>query len=146
MTISNSDILVLDTSVVVDVARNNRSGQAILETYSLKSRVDRPLISVITTGEMLGIAKSQSWTSDKTKVLHELLSEFVKLELTPEVVEAYSDLVALCRQKNHTMGQQNDMWIAATAKVTGAVLLTADSGFNWLNPQFIRVEYIQRAS
>ena len=146
MTISNSDILVLDTSVVVDVARNNRSGQAILETYSLKSRIDRPLISVITTGEMLGIAKSQSWTSDKTKVLHELLSEFVKLELTPEVVEAYSDLVALCRQKNHTMGQQNDMWIAATAKVTGAVLLTGDSGFNWLNPQFIRVEYIERVS
>lgn len=146
MTISTSDILVLDTSVVVDVARNNRSGQAILETYSLKSRADRPLISVITTGEMLGIAKSQSWTSDKTKVLHELLSEFVTLELTPEVVEAYSDLVALCRQKNHTMGQQNDMWIAATAKVTGAVLLTGDSGFNWLNPQFIRVEYIPRAS
>jgi tRNA(fMet)-specific endonuclease VapC len=146
VTILNSDILVLDTSVVVDVARNNRSGQAILETYSLKSRIDRPLISVITTGEMLGIAKSQSWTSDKTKVLHELLSEFVKLELTPEVVEAYSDLVALCRQKNHTMGQQNDMWIAATAKVTGAVLLTGDSGFSWLNPQFIRVEYIERVS
>ncbi len=146
MTISASDILVLDTSVVVDVARNNRSGQAILETYSLKSRADRPLISVITTGEMLGIAKSQSWTSDKAKVLHELLSEFVKLELTPEVVEAYSDLVALCRQQNHTMGQQNDMWIASTAKVTGAVLLTGDAGFNWLNPHFIRVEYIPRAS
>ena len=146
MTISPTDILVLDTSVVVDVARNNRSGQAILETYSLKNRADRPLISVITTGEMLGIAKAQAWSSDKTKVLHELLSEFVKLELTPEVIEAYSDLVALCRQQNHTMGQQNDMWIAATAKVTGAVLLTGDSGFNWLNPQFIRVEYIPRAS
>lgn len=144
--ISDSDILVLDTSVVVDVARNNRSGQAILETYSLKNRADRPLISVITTGEMLGIAKLQAWNADKTKVLNELLSEFVKLEITPEVVEAYADLVALCRIQNHTMGQQNDMWIAATAKVTGAVLLTGDSGFNWLNRQFIRVEYIPRAA
>ena len=144
--ISDSDILVLDTSVVVDVARNNRSGQAVLETYSLKNRADRPLISVITTGEMLGIAKSQAWNADKTKVLNELLSEFVKLEITPEVVDAYADLMALCRTQNHTMGQQNDMWIAATAKVTGAVLLTGDSGFNWLNPQFIRVEYIPRAT
>lgn len=127
MTISPTDILIPDTSVVVDVARNNRSGQAILETYSLRNRADRPLISVITTGEMLGIAKAQAWSSDKTRVLHELLSEFVKLELTPEVIEAYAELVALCRQKNHTMGQQNDMWIAATAKVTGAVLLTGDS-------------------
>lgn len=127
MTISPTDILILDTSVVVDVARNNRSGHAILETYSLRNRADRPLISIITTGEMLGIAKAQAWSSDKTRVLHELLSEFVKLELTPEVIEAYADLVALCRQQNHTMGQQNDMWIAATAKVTGAVLLTGDS-------------------
>lgn len=146
MSISPADILVLDTSVVVDIARNNRSGQAILETYSLRSRTDRPLISVITTGEMLGIAKAQEWSSDQTEVLHGLLSEFVKLELTPEVIEAYADLVALCRRQNHTMGQQNDMWIAATAKVTGAVLLTGDSGFSWLNPQFIRVEYISRAS
>jgi len=146
VTISESDILVLDTSVVVDVARNNRSGQAILENYSLKNRADRPLISVITTGEILGIAKSQSWTPDRTKALHELLAEFVKLELTSEVVEAYSDLVAYCRQQKHTMGQQNDMWIAATAKVTGAILLTGDAGFNWLNPEFIRVEYIPRAS
>lgn len=146
MTVSPTDILMLDTSIVVDVARNNRSGQTILETYSLKNRADRPLISVVTTGEILGIAKVQAWSSDKTRVLQELLSEFVNLELTPEVIEAYSDLVALCRHQKHTMGQQNDMWIAATAKVTGAVLLTGDSGFNWLNPQFIRVEYIPRES
>jgi predicted nucleic acid-binding protein len=44
------------------------------------------------------------------------------------------------------MGQQNDMWIAATAKVTGAVLLTGDAGFQWLNPQFIREEYIPRGA
>ena len=50
MSISPADILVLDTSVVVDIARNNRSGQAILEPYSLRSRTDRPLISVITKG------------------------------------------------------------------------------------------------
>jgi len=146
VTISASDVLVLDTSVVVDIARNNRSGQAILEAYSLKLRADRPLISVITTGEMLGIAKSQAWTIDQTKILKELLSEFVILDLTAEVVEAYSDLVALCRKQNHTMGQQNDMWIAATAKATGAILLTGDSGFSWLNPHFIRVEYIPRSA
>lgn len=141
-----SDILLLDTSVVVDLARNNRSGKAILRTYSLTNRTDRPLISIITIGEMLGLAKSLAWTADQTRVLHELLSEFVTLEITPEVVEAYADLVALSRTRNRTMGQQNDMWIAATAKVTGAVLLTGDAGFQWLNPQFIRVEYIPRGA
>ena len=90
------------------------------------------------------MAKSKPWTAEQTKILHELLAEFVRLELTPEVVEAYADLLALCRQQNHTMGQQNDMWIAATTRVTGAVLLTGDKDFNWLNPQFIKVEYIPR--
>lgn len=146
MTISDSDILLLDTSVVVDIARNNRSGKAILETYSLMNRTDRPTISIITIGEMLGIAKAQSWNAEKTKVLNELFSELVKLDVTSEVVDAYADLVFLCRSQGHTMGQQNDMWIAATAKVIGGVLLTGDSDFNWLNPQFIRVEYIPRTT
>lgn len=141
----DSDRLLLDTSVVVDIARNNKSGKAILETYSLRERVDRALISVITSGEMLGIAKRQKWDEAKIKASFELLSEFVMVEITPEVVEAYADLVALCGNQNHTMGQQNDMWIAATAKVTGSVLITGDSGFNWLNSHFIRVLYIPRS-
>ncbi|MEX1230963.1 MAG: type II toxin-antitoxin system VapC family toxin [Planctomycetaceae bacterium] len=144
MTVSDADTLILDTSIVVDVAKNNRSGQAILDAYPLTSRSDRPLISVITMGEILGIAKIQTWTSAKIDSLHELLSEFVKLDLTTDVVEAYAELVSLCRTRNHTMGQQNDMWIAATAKVAGAVLLTGDSGFKWLNSLFIRVEYVPR--
>ena len=144
--ISASDILLLDTSVVVDVARNNRSGQAVLDAYSLTIRPDRPLISVITTGEMLGIAKSQAWNAEKTKALKGLLSVFVKLEITSEVIDAYADLVAHCRMNRYTMGQQNDMWIAATARATGAVLLTGDKAFNWLDPHFIRVEYIPRAA
>ena len=44
------------------------------------------------------------------------------------------------------MGQQNDMWIAATAKAAGAVLLTGDSDFRWLDPHFIRVEYVPRTA
>ena len=146
MIISDADLLLLDTSVIVDLARNNRSGQAIVNTYSLKSRTDRPLISVVTTGEILGIAKSKEWTVEKTVKATELLAEFVKLDLTPEVVDAYADLVRLCRRQNHTMGQQNDMWIAATAKAAGAVLLTGDSDFRWLDPHFIRVEYVPRTA
>ena len=141
---TDSDVLVLDTSVLVDVARHNRSGQAILSKYSLRSRVDRPLISVITTGELLAIARSRAWNDAQTTALAGLLAEFVQLEITPEVVDAYADLVTLCRSQNHTMGQQNDMWIAAATRAAGGVLLTGDTDFQWLNPQFIRVEYIAR--
>jgi tRNA(fMet)-specific endonuclease VapC len=144
--LSEADLVLLDTSVIVDLARNNRSGQSILAAYSLKSRPDRPLVSVITFGEILGVAKVRKWAARRMQMLHELLAELVEIELGPEIVESYSDLVALCRSRNQTMGQQNDMWIAATARATGAVLLTEDLDFNWLHPHFIRVEYVPRQS
>jgi predicted nucleic acid-binding protein len=74
VTIADSEILLLDTSIVVDVARNNRSGRAIIDNYALRTRIDRPLISVITAGEMYGIAKSKPWTEDQTKQLEQLLA------------------------------------------------------------------------
>ena len=38
--------------------------------------------------------------------------------------------------------KDNDLWIAATAKATGAVLLTCDHDFDWLNPATITVYWI----
>jgi tRNA(fMet)-specific endonuclease VapC len=37
---------------------------------------------------------------------------------------------------------KNDLWIAATAKVLGGVLLTTDGDFDHLNPSALRVECI----
>lgn len=41
--------------------------------------------------------------------------------------------------KSITMGK-NDLWIAATAKVAGATLLTIDSDFDHLNGTYINVK------
>jgi len=35
---------------------------------------------------------------------------------------------------------KNDLWIAATAKVADAILITIDSDFNHLNGKFIQVK------
>ncbi|MBX3442213.1 MAG: PIN domain-containing protein [Planctomyces sp.] len=41
---------------------------------------------------------------------------------------------------------ENDVWIAATARVTGAALLTCDADFTRLPPDLIRVEFVATAS
>ena len=53
----------------------------------------------------------------------------------------YADLSVLDLRGGHNT-KDNDLWIAATAKATGAVLLTCDHDFDWLNPATITVYWI----
>jgi tRNA(fMet)-specific endonuclease VapC len=47
----------------------------------------------------------------------------------PELLDAYVEID--CFSKGRSMGK-NDLWIAATAKVTGATLVTSDGDFDHL--------------
>ncbi len=57
------------------------------------------------------------------------------------LLDAYADLYFEDQHTGHKSGQ-NDLWIAATAKATGAVLLTCDGDFVWMSPRLIRVEHV----
>ena len=62
------------------------------------------------------------------------------------IAEAYAELEVYTQSQGAKLGQ-NDLWIAATAKVTGATLLTTDRDFDsldgvhihriWLDPQSV---------
>jgi tRNA(fMet)-specific endonuclease VapC len=59
----------------------------------------------------------------------------------PETIRAYAVIDAYARRAGHPLGD-NDAWIAATAAVTGARLLTTDKDFDRLDPMFLRREWI----
>lgn len=50
----------------------------------------------------------------------------------PEILAAYGEIDHASREIGRPMGK-NDVWIAATAKVTGATLLTTDRDFDHLS-------------
>jgi tRNA(fMet)-specific endonuclease VapC len=54
-------------------------------------------------------------------------------------MDAYEEID--CFSLSHPLGAynmgKNDLWIAATAKASGAVLLTTDADFNHLDPAHI---------
>ncbi len=62
----------------------------------------------------------------------------------PDVVKAYAEIYAADKVGGHNTGQ-NDMWIAATTKAAGAVLLTCDNDCVWMNPGLVTVEYVPTA-
>ncbi len=85
-------------------------------------------ISVIVLGELrIGVEKSGHASEEQR--LSRLLAGFAKVEVTEEVAFEYARL----RARLELMGQKmdaNDLWIAATASVHGATLVTADEAFS----------------
>lgn len=142
MSISPNDLIAIDTNVLVHWIRQDSTGKHLLAKYHLDQRVERPLLPTIVEGEILGLAKCWAWGEKKLESLSRLLSELVRVEAgLPEVVEAYAELYFEAHSKGRSHGE-NDLWIAASARATGAVLLTCDTDFKWLSPKFVRVEYV----
>lgn len=144
MSISASHLLLVDTCVVIHLARNDKTGQHIESDLSLTTRAEKPLISTVVEGELLGFAKYRGWGAKKLDQLLKLLKEFVRVEAgLREIVDAYAEIYADGQQNGNPCGkQQNDLWIAATAKATNAVLLTCDRDFDWMHNRHITRHYI----
>ncbi len=71
--------------------------------------------------------------------LQGLLSELVPVDAgLPEITRQYAELYCFCRKNGISCGQ-NDLWIAATAKVVNAVLFTCDKDFDPLTGLISRV-------
>ena len=74
-----------------------------------------------------------------------LLGYFARAPLeTPAMLEAYALIDAFSERTGRAMGK-NDVWIAATAHVTGATLLTTDHDFQHLDSLFISLHCLTDA-
>ncbi len=143
MSLSSNDVVVLDTNVLIHWARQDRTGQFLLETYALDQRVDRPLLPTTVEGELRAFARHAGWGKEKLERLDVIFGELVRVDTgLPEVIEAYAEIYMQDRRGGHNTGQ-NDMWIAAATKAVGGVLMTCDADFNWMHPGLVRVEYVE---
>lgn len=133
---------LLDTSILVHLARADELAKVVDARYNLSSTPTVPLISVVTAGELHSFARQRNWGPRKIHDLERLIDDLVVVPLDyPGVVQAYAEIDAHC-VKNGLPRGENDMWIAATANVTGARLLTTDKDFDGLDPRFIRRDWI----
>jgi tRNA(fMet)-specific endonuclease VapC len=129
---SGSTGYLLDTNVVIELIRANPLGQFVDEQYGLRAALNRSMICVVTVGEMLSLARQFEWGQTKRDELRLVLDEIVWLDINhPDILDAYAEIDHASRQQGRNLGK-NDAWIAATAKVTGATLLTTDRDFDHL--------------
>jgi len=139
---------LLDTSILVVLVRGGKLGRYMEDQYHLSAHPSRPLISIISVGEALKAAKEFGWGENKINTLWELLGNFVWVgNQRREILESYAEIAHYCegQMKPAKTKPQNDYWIAATAKVTGATLLTTDKHFDDLHGKFIDRIWIDEA-
>ena len=125
---------LLDTNILIHLIRGNVTGQAISQTFGFAAGLNRCVISVVTVGEMYAFSRKLGWGPQKVEKLESLLNQVVWVDINhPDILAAYGELDALSEKIGRRMGK-NDIWIAATAKVSGATLLTTDGDFDHLHP------------
>lgn len=123
---------LLDTNILVYLIRGNALGKAIEANFALSGSLSRCLISVVTVGEMYSLARQWSWGQKKLDQLQAILSQLVWIDINhPDILETYGELDDISNRAGRSMGK-NDLWIAATAKVSGTTLLTLDGDFDHL--------------
>lgn len=127
-------VYLLDTNILLAYVRYGLIGQYIEKMYGLYTMQPSPIISVVTEGEIRALALKRNWGTAKLADLQRLLNS---LTIVPLPFRNSIDGYALSK---------NDLWIAATAHVTGARVLTTDRDFDPLHGLFLQRDWINPAS
>ena len=144
----SSEQLLLDTNVVLHAVRDSSLWRRIDAVFHLRHASHTALISAVTVGECLAMAKRNGWGVRKQEFLEKLLRQLVILDINREpILRAYAELHQrrIERSRERTPGQ-NDLWIAATARATRARLLTTDRDFDIFSPDLIQRDFFDPRS
>lgn len=142
-------IFVLDTNILVHILRNKRT--YFEHTFQINKPNNRLIISAVTIGELRSFALQNKWGERKQQQMETLIKEFFVVEINNDSIHhRYAEIDTYSQGKldgrplsisARNMGK-NDLWIAATASVFNATLLTTDNDFDHLDTVFLSVPKI----
>jgi tRNA(fMet)-specific endonuclease VapC len=146
---------LLDTGILVHYIRQSNLYQQIETNENLSAVDSMPIISVATQAEIISFGIQHNWQQKKLQALQVLFTKIIIVDINSadaDLLNAYAEIDAYSKGKlpnNPIVGSsikmgKNDLWIAATAKVANAKLLTIDSDFDHLNGNFIDVVKYQQ--
>jgi len=139
---ASSPLYLLDTNVLVHYVRGSAVWQRIRDAYRPLTVTPTPKYCVVSDGEIRSLALQWEWAEKKLDQMEFCLGFFQPQTIDhPKVQRTYATIDAYCESIGQSMGK-NDLWIAATAAVTGATLLTTDRDFDKLAPRFLTREWI----
>jgi len=148
---------LLDTNILLGLTREADWARWTYTRFHLGDPDAISFTSIVCKGEILAIAERNGWGPRKRTTLDRMLSEFPDLPIRdPNILRSYALIDAWSRGKSVSapgeapppkpavpMGK-NDLWIAATAHASGAILLSTDGDFEHLDGVWFRYERIDQ--
>lgn len=144
---------ILDTGILLGFIRGAAYAAYAERKYSVNQPPNVSLISVVSKGEIYSLAIQRGWGARRMESLESLLRQIPSVDINrDQIMQRYAEIDAYSQGKHpsrplpagftsRNMGK-NDLWIAATASVLNAVLLTTDRDFDHLKGQFLDLIYI----
>lgn len=139
---------LLDTNIVLIYLRQSGLKEDLDKRLSLFSPENTLLISVVSIGEAKSIALQRKWGERKIVQLEELLRKLLIADINAKrIIERYAEIDAYSQGKlenkrasftSRNMGK-NDLWIASTASILNAKLITTDKDFRHLDKEYIEL-------
>lgn len=141
---------LLDTNILLHYVRGSVLARQIEAKYHLTvatDPTDAPLISIVSEGEIRKLALEFGWGDARVRFMEQFLQQLVIVPIEPRtgLVAPYAQIDDYSQRNGFPMGK-NDVWIAATANVTAATLLTTDKDFDHLDPLFLSRVWLDPAT
>lgn len=149
--------LVLDSCILVHYLTKNTIAEQIEKDLNITSTDCVPVISSVTKGELISFAKQRNWGKNKLDTLNALLNNAIIVDIASkdmDLMNHYAFIDSFSKRKiTGTDGQllngsavkmgKNDLWIAATAKVIDAPLVTTDKDFLHLKDSVLDLRFYE---
>ena len=146
---------ILDTGILLGLAREVQWASRAFDRLELNDPGTTVFTSVVCHGEILALAEKNGWGEPKRRNFGKVLTGIPQVDISKhDVLKAYALVDAWTHghrvaapndapppKPAKSMGK-NDLWIAATAHASGAVLVTTDRDFDhlhgvWLNRELV---------
>jgi len=136
---------LFDTSAIVHYLKLSQVYSLIKEDLAPFEKENIALLSIVSLGELKSLAKRNLWGFKKMAQLNDLLSKCIVVPISLDIVEKYSEIDTYSQGKHESLNLnssarnmgKNDIWIAATASVINARLITTDKDFSHLANNFL---------
>ncbi len=138
---------LLDTNIVLLYQSGVQSVCEELKKHHILEKRSSA-ISIVTVGELESIILQRNWGKQRLNKLEKVMRYLAQVPIAQEdLVKRYAEIDAFSQGKlkdrplnnsARNMGK-NDLWIAATASVTDATLVTTDNDFDHLDGEFVKL-------
>ena len=147
--------VILDTGLLLGFCRKAPFALKAREEYQLGDPLITVVTSIVCKGEILSLQKGRNWKDKKRDLLRDILSKIPVIDINNDkILDSYADIDNWTQGKGNNAPdgtpplkpaqkmQKNDLWIAATAHVMQATLLSTDKDFEPLNNIWFDFVYV----